>query len=902
MRKLTSLFIILALVVSMFAFSFPASAEETLPAVTVTEEDVTISTKLETLGVITNQFDLSGYATRGEMASIIAEYISIPESNTACFADVTPDNPYFGAIGALHNLGVISGDEKGNFNPDDYVTFDEALVFIINAIGHKPFAVREGGFPTGYHRVAIRHDMLSDISMKKGTDKATIADIYKMLDKGLTAATVVTSYYGDGSIRYTLSDSETFLSNTYKIRKFRGIVTGSESTKLTSNVSSLKSNQIEIDGTIYDIEGYGDINLLGRTVDFYISTENPDTILYIEETLKYNETVKIDAEDILTAKTTATRIYYKDEAEKEYHIDFKSTIDVIYNGQCNSSYGVLSSVLPTTGYVEALDNNRDGEFDVLFIYNYTSIVVGTVDTYNEVVTDKLTGTQYNLSEDGGKNVAIRFINQTRKISFESIKVGDILSIAESMIAPKVINVYVSREMVNGKIEAYESNRGYLISGEWYETVAGYAGTPLALGDAGDFYLDMNNDIVMYERGTADANAKLAVVAGLDYKLSAIENRITVKLFTQDETFIEANLKENVRVNGTRYDLTKSADVTTVLGTIGTLSNGDYVVNSAYVVVYKLDSEGEISYLDLGGIGGAGVLNTIVSAGTSMLVRPNFIMIYADESGQTVRNRYNASGIIFYAPADGNLSEEKEYGIYKDFKVNNYYQVAPTNYTGLDSYAVYSFNEGQIPTADVILFRSVGAQGVVGSSSKVAVITDVATAIDKEEQSTIKLYFGEASFTVKSELTFAKNGTTNRVPISTVASQLVPGTAIQYAMDNSGEIASIKVIADYNASSGVLTPAFKDALTFIQDSYDGDQDERNMIVGTVVENDTETNQMIFTTNGTDRYLLYTSGTNVSIYRSARKIVTDSTVSDLVPGDKFVCRTELYYVPKDMIVYR
>lgn len=900
MRKITSLFIILALMGTMLTFCVPAGAE-TVSAVVVTEEDIARSTKLETLGVITNEIELSGYATRGDMASLVQDFISVPESNTKSFKDVSEDHPHYGAIGALYNLGVITGDENGNFNPDAYVTYDEALVYIINAIGHKPFASREGGYPTGYHRVAIRHDMLSDLSMQKGTDKATVADIYKMLDKALTAATVVTSYYGDDRITYNLSDTETFLSSVYKIRKFRGIVTGTSATKLTTAVTNVKADQIEIDGTKYEISGYENVNLLGRCVEFYISTEEKDVILYIEETPKYNETVRIDADDILRPKTTSTRIYYSDDEDKEYHIDFKATIDVIYNEQCYSSYGVLSAVLPTSGYVEVLDNNRDGSFDVLFVYDYVSIVVDTIDSYNQTVTGKNPGENFNLSSDDGRNVSIRFINQTRTIDFESIKIGDVLSIAKSKLAPEVTTAYVSREIITGKVESYDSNRGYLINGEWYETVDGLS---LSLGDAGDFCLDMNNDVVHYEEGVADADTKLAVMAGLDYELGNFSNRITVKLFTEDEEFIDAELREKVKIDGVNRDISERDDAVTVLSAIDNSADSEYSVNSAYVVVYKLDDEGKISYLDLGGIGGSGDLNTIVSAGTSMLVRPNYIMVYADESGTTVRTRYNSSGKIFYAPADGNLSELKEYGVYKDFKTNNYYQTAPTNYTALDSYAVYSFNESTITMADVILFRNVGAQGIVGAESGLAVITDVATAIDSEEQSTVKLYLGNTGYTVKSELTWAKNGSVNRVPVSTIKSQLAVGTAIQYATDNKGEISSIKVIADYNANAtgNVLTPAFKDASTFIQDSYDGDQDERNLIVGKVVENDTKTNQLIFTTNGTDRYLLYTSGTNVSIYRNSRKIVTDATVSDLVPGDEFVCRTTLYYVPRDMIVYR
>ncbi len=898
-KRILSLFIILALTVSMFVFSVPVSAES-LPAVSVTDEDIALSTKLETLGVITNEFDIGGYATRGQMASIAAHYTKAAPSNTKCFADVTEDNPYFGAIGALYNMGIITGDGSGNYNPDDYVTYDQALVYIINAVGHKPFAVREGGYPTGYYRVALKHGMLSDLSMNKGTDPATVADIYKMIDNSLTAAKVVTSYYGDGRINYELSETETFLAETYKIRKFRGIVTGTETTRLTSAVSNVGADQIEIDGTKYSVSGYGDVNLLGRTVHFYLHTEETDEILYIEEAPKYNKIFRIDAEDIVRDKTTSTRIYYKDENKDEDHIDFKPSVDVIYNDQCYASYGVLSAILPTTGYVEALDNNRDGEYDVLFIYDYISIVVGTIDTYNEVVTDKLTGDEYSLASDRNQTTAIRFINQTRKIGFESLKIGDVLSIAESKLSPKVMNVYVSREVISGQIEGMESDDKYFIAGDWYEAKEDYEGETLEVGITGDFYLDMNSDIVYFEQGAAESDTKLAVMSAVGYERKGRTHKITVRLFTEDEKFIEVDLSENVRIDGDKKDLTVRDEAIEVAETISQ-SAEPYTLDRAYVVMYKLNDEGLVSYLDLGGIGGPGALNTIVSAGGELLVRPNYILVH-----NGTRTRYNTAGKIFYAPEDGHLDEFDRYGIYKDFKINHYYDNNPAlNYTDLESYAVYTFDESAIPLADVMLFRGMGAQGVVSANSNISVVTKVTTAVNADEDSTIKIYFDETGFIAASEVTWTKNNVTDEVSASSIASQLTPGTAIQYAMNNKGEIAAIKVVADYsvNDDDGTvnLVPAFKDSETFIQDSYDNDADERNIIVGTVVEADPKTNLVIFEAAG-EEYLLYTSGTNVSIYRNAEKILTDSSASELVTGDIFVCRTELYYVAKDMVVYR
>lgn len=890
-KRIISLFIILALTVSLFVFSVPASAQ-TLPAVSVTDEDIALSTKLETLGVITNEFDIGGYATRGQMASIVARYIMASDSSTKCFADVTEDSPYFGAVGALYNMGIISGDGSGNYNPDEYVTYDQAIVYIINAIGHKPFALREGGYPTGYYRVALGHGMLSDLSMKKGTDKASIADIYKLLDKGLTAATLETVYYGDGRISYTLSDSETFLYAMYKVRKFRGTVTATETTRLTSTTSNVGEGQIEIDGKKYSASGYENQNLLGRTVDFYISTRESDVILYIEETPGFNKTFRIDAEDIISGKTTSQKIYYKDEENDEDHINLKTTADIIYNDQC--TYGELEFLLPAAGYVEALDNNRDGVYDVLFIYNYKNIVVGTIDSYNDTVTDKLTGEKYNLASSSRRTTVIRFINQTRKIGLESIKPGDVLSIAESKLEPKVINIYVSREVVSGMLEGIDEDK-YYISGNWYKKSADCKDS-LELGITGDFYLDMNSDIVYFEQGSQGGDSKLAVMAALGHETKGRKHKITVRLYTEDEEFIEADLAEKVKINDKRKDLTKDEEVTFVLDAIGTKSGEEYTVNSAYVVKYKLNSDGLVSYLDLGGIGGPGALNTIVSAGSEMLVRPNYIMVH-----DGTRTRYNTAGKIFYAPKDGNLDKLDEYGIFKEFKTNHYYDNNPDlNYTDLESYAVYTFDESVIPLADVMLFRGMGAQGVVGAKSNISVVTKTTTAVNADGETAVKIYFGQTGFITASQITWTKNGSKpEKVTISSIASQLTPGTAIQYATNNKGEIAAIKAIADFDGKD--LIPTFKNKDTFIQDSYDGDSDERNIIVGKVLLNDPKTNLLTFEAGGKE-YLLYTSGTNVSIYRNGEKILTDADIAELVTGDIFVCRTETYYVAKDMVVYR
>ena len=391
LHKITALFIVMAMMVSFCAFSSVAAANETNVVAEISDEEFILIEKLEAMGVISNDYDPTQNVTRRQMVDIISKFMNLSGGNTdvkSPFRDVNERDDAFGQINALYDLGIISGDENFNFRPDDYVTYDETMVFVVNAVGHKMFALREGGFPTGYYRVAIKHGMMDGLSIKDGKAYATLVDIYKILNSAMTASTVIPSYTGNDVI-YTLSDTENFLSTTYGIKKFRGKVTGNENTYLTSSKSSLTDEQIAIDGVIYDTPGYVYGYFLGYTVDYYL--KNSDTtsdveLIYVEETKKANSVVKIDREDIIIGKTSTDAIYYKDDNDKENHESLDENVDVIYNNQNYKGYvDFIADVLPENGYVELLDNNNDGVYDVLFVYDYENIVVDSVDTYNERV-------------------------------------------------------------------------------------------------------------------------------------------------------------------------------------------------------------------------------------------------------------------------------------------------------------------------------------------------------------------------------------------------------------------------------------------------------------------------------------------------------------------------------------
>lgn len=926
-NKFMALFIVLAMLASMMSFfTVTVSADATAASIEVSEADEDLAVKLKTLGVITGEFNLSNYVTRGEMASIAAKYAGIPASASAqVFNDVGPDHPYYDAIGALYNMGIVTGHADGNFGPDDFVTYDQALVYVINAIGHKPFAEREGGYPTGYHRIAIKHGMLSNLSMKKGTDYATLADIYRILDEGLTAAAVETSYYGDGSIRYNLSDTDTFLSNVYNIRQYRGVITGIPGTRLTSIADDIKEDQIEINGKKYELYGYPEFSMLGYCVDFYVNADDPDIILHVEETKRRNELLRIDADDLDKAKTTETRVYYHDDNDREYHIDLDLNFNMIYNNQYYDMYGVLSRALPDNGYIEVLDNNGDGAYDILFIFTYYNVFVENISSDCTSIRDKISGTKLDLSDE--KQVVNVYYNGSRRLSPDSIMVGDILSIVESKNAPKTKNVYIARNAVSGRIEGIDTTRNsYCINGEWYKLADDTYAANLSLGLEAIFYLDINDEIAFHSLDMTNRKGTTAVMTGIDYKLSLAGNAITIRVYTQDGNMEYLELNNNVKVNGNRYDISDRSKAEIVLGAIANdRTGGEYNVNSAYAISYVTNADDKVVALDLGGEGGAGNLNVIVSKDdTNILLMRNYNILQYKNGGNTERRRLNSKNSwVISVPEDGELDEIDSY---KKFSFTHGYFYGPPSQSGegkpvddeyvVQSYDIYSFNETEIPMIDIILVRGLGGSdtGVAGTD-QIGLVMDMGKAVTDIGETTVKLYMANKEYALAPEVKFP-NASGEYVDISAASLltgvtgelnttvKLEKGMIVQYALNNDDEISALRFVSRWDNTAKANVPLFK-AKTSSGSSYIlGDTaGPSNLVVGTVDEFDLTSRQMFYTVaDKATSYFLYQDGDDVIIYDTATGNMSVGNSADIVPGDKFVLNVDNFYTPQTVVIFR
>ena len=937
MKHLVALLVALATIASLCVFSIPVSAEETVVAtVTVTDEDLLRIEKLEALGVIDASYDPANYVTRRNMADIIVRYMNItPSANEegTPFRDVTMRDSSFASICTLYNMGIITGDDQLRFNPDTYVTYDQALVFIINAIGHKMFAVREGGFPTGYHRVAIKHNMLKGLSMKKGTDSVHFTDLYKMLETALDAAVVIPQYYGDGSVTYTLSATDTFLYDAYGIRKYHGIVTGNENTKLTSADSYLTDEQIEIDGQLYDTPGYVYDYFLGYAVDYYVkvNSETDAKMVYIEESRNYNNVIKVDAEDILTAKTISSRIYYKDleNEEKEYHINFNANYDVIYNKQCWTGYGNLANTIPVTGYIEALDNNNDGAMDVLFIYEYKNYVVASTDSYLEKVIGENNNPATNdkvLDLDSSKHeVKYYFAGETKKRNFNSVSAGSVISVLESKGAEKVITVYVCTEEIAGKITGSQTDLGYQIDEEWYKAAYNYAADgyeTLTPGLEGAFKLDMNGEIAAYSK---DASAKvgemIGIVTGTEPSTSTLSHGIDMKIFTHQGKFIQAPVAKRVIINGTKYDIEDDSKFASAKAKLD-------ATEDVYLIRFMMNNNGEISTIDTTKSrdfdGTIDVLAEDVA--NYMTSRAGRMFMYKDNGDNDCISRLSESHFtIMTIPGKVNRLEDDKYSVYTDAVSGGKWWGKRTSGTGAvinsATYSLYSFGLSDITMINVMVFRL--ADQAVDSGVKIpsptlndqfGMVTDFSIGLNAdEEQVPVIQIDGSDSVKMAKEVTYYNAAQTEGAICNSEdlisgitesdssVSKLKKGTIIMYRMNAAGEITSIKFVADGNGNKLTTFSGGEGNIYGVGLGQDADSGDDNIAIGEIVQFDAKEKLVQIKIGTNENNVLITGGLTYMYYTGTDKLVLGKT-TDMTVGDKFVVYVTDYLTISKMYIFK
>lgn len=176
----------MAFVLLAFMLAVPARADSSFPDVDGDAPYAEAVEYLNDIGIMQGDekgnFNPDKAVTRAEMAAIVCRMLGITEDlpMSSAFSDVPASHWANQYVGIAAELGIVGGYGNGKFGPSDLVTYEQAVTMVIRAVGGEPEAVDVGGYPDGYISVADENGLLNGVSARKG-DPMSRADVAVIL-------------------------------------------------------------------------------------------------------------------------------------------------------------------------------------------------------------------------------------------------------------------------------------------------------------------------------------------------------------------------------------------------------------------------------------------------------------------------------------------------------------------------------------------------------------------------------------------------------------------------------------------------------------------------------------------------------------------------------------------------
>lgn len=515
------------------------------------------------------------FITRREAANYVAKLVA-PEVSVSVkqvFDDVAADDSAANALTILTDLNIVSKNASV-YRPDENVLQAELVKMTVAMLGKAEAAEHKGGYPSGYYRVANEFRLLKNVISEK--NGVTVADCATVLANALEA-----NYDLLGS--YYVSGLDSYMETGIGVTKEKGIIENNGITSLYEK-TYVSDNIFKLNGKLFYYEK--DVkDLLGYRADVYYREDEVINGGYEVVALivpsSYNETLTIKYDQNLKFKDNIYT-YTMDDDGDDYDAILSSGAVVVYNQVAVSAadyIGKKFDMIPSYGEVTLVDNDKDGEYDIVKINNYENFVVSgynvderTLYGYNGAASIVIPKKNYKVYDANGSEIALD----------KATKTDVTLMIAES-VNKDYMEIIASEETFFGKVTQINADDNiYKIDESIYSLAPEFSET-INVGSTGTFFVNAWNNIVRLKTGAASEYAYAYVMQAGKSKGAFSTNK--VKVYTQYNMLKEFDMAKKVKIDGVSYDgnASKVADI---------LAN---CVDE--VVLFQLNLNSEIIYLD-----------------------------------------------------------------------------------------------------------------------------------------------------------------------------------------------------------------------------------------------------------------------------------------------------------------
>ena len=509
------------------------------------------------------------------LSSVMLLGMMVVGTSAASYPDVdSQDN--LEAIEVLQMLGVMKGDEKGNFNPDNKVTRNEMAVIMthllnLNAGGTSPFK----DVPTWaqpYVAACYANGVTAGTSATTygGSSNVTATEAALMVMKALGYF----GYQGEFGDNWSLA----VVKQAQKVGLFDGVSAAVTSQITRSEAAQICLNALEATVTVVTQSGGGNINMGGGSVVLNPSYSYED--VKSSKDKDYRGSVKGDEVqqlceklygDKLTKDTTGgvTDKFGRNAAKWSYStksVTAPEKADLTYTAEVSAKtlyndLGLNKAVTATTN-TDGKGTSATGSFEITKTGNAADKTIGgngaTVEVYKTEAGQTVTVKIVVVNNHGGVIKSVNDKNDDRTVTVEGEKAYKTDAFAEDDVVVytkadgEIQTMALAQKAASGEVTRMVTTAGkasLTIGGTEYKLAQKFAvadsKTINVKNGEYDLYVDANGYAV-YAAETKAAEAQYAVV--LDVKSNGWSSgNGTAKIVLADGTQAEVEFKSNEKV-------------------------------------------------------------------------------------------------------------------------------------------------------------------------------------------------------------------------------------------------------------------------------------------------------------------------------------------------------------------
>lgn len=636
--------------------------------------------------------------SRGDFLRVVLRLtnLSIPSDNDKqFFSDVNKLNKYYYDVSLGCSLGIISGEVDGKFLPNDKIEFSAAVKILMSLLGWDEVCRESGGYPLGYIQKANEAGLFNGISTTdaKITKKLAYELIYNALDATML---VVDSYSQEGSQKTAhYAKSSVKVLEYYKgIKKIEGkFMANYEMNLIRSKI--IKNNEIIIDNSIFYTDANTDA-FVGKICECYYDAN--DNVVALAESYETNKSIVIYSDDIIDFKDNEYT-YYKDGSKSNRNARVSTQADICYNGRILSPY-YTSYMFPSNGSVTLIDNNSDGLYDSVIIYNYRDLCVKGTNSDTETIFDMYSTNNVCLKDYGTYVFRDDLGNE---LTTSSLLKYDVISVAESS-DKEYAKIISSCKEISGKVQSIVIGdyKAVIVNDsefEFADCIAPVVDT-ISSGEECLFILNMTGKIASVQK--VENAFSYAYLMGV-IKDTSIDAKAKIKFFGEDGKIYQYKLDYNILFDGKTI---KPKDIYAKLKGKFASNRGVFRYRRKDDKLIEIDTDIDNYY---NGYDDAG--NKI----QSLRWRPNASVF----GGKVV---VNSKTIVFSVPAPDISAED---GMYTVGKTNSMF-------ISDNSYAFNAYKKDKDRHfANVLVVYSKDAENTITSTTAAAVVSEITSAIDDQ---------------------------------------------------------------------------------------------------------------------------------------------------------------------------